>query len=78
MPTDPADLEFTADEMRRMGTPVEWLVDHVLRARDAVFLGCERRVPDRLALPRRAEERGVGAGELRGTMIRREGNSRHS
>ena len=31
MPTDPADLEFTADEMRRMGhATVERLVDHVL------------------------------------------------
>ena len=32
MPTDPADLELTADEMRRMGhATVERLVDHVLR-----------------------------------------------
>ncbi len=31
MPTDPADLEFTADEMRRMGhATVERLVDHIL------------------------------------------------
>ena len=31
MPTDPANLEFTADEMRRMGhATVERLVDHVL------------------------------------------------
>ena len=31
MSTDPADLEFTADEMRRMGhATVERLVDHVL------------------------------------------------
>ena len=31
MPTDPANLEFTADEMRRMGyATIERLVDHVL------------------------------------------------
>ncbi len=31
MPTDPADLELTADEMRRIGhATVERLVDHVL------------------------------------------------
>ena len=40
MSTDPADLEFTADEMRRMGhATVERLVDHALSLETQPALG---------------------------------------